>query len=146
MSERFEKEAPGQAFGGSPLDYKNRAYTFLDVLCNDRDFPRAHSYLDPNCVLIHADNPPVRGADEFISGWQQNLKQMPDYHKNILDIVVEPGDEHPGVAKVWVYSQISGITKDKLTDSIDMMHFSASGLFLDSKDVQRTVGRPDAAG
>ena len=41
---------------------------------------------------------------------------------------------------MWVYSQISGITKDKLTDSIDMMHFSASGLFLDSKDVQRTVG------
>lgn len=139
MTTAFEKEPPDQAFGGAPQDYKNRAYTFLVVLCNDRDFDRAHGYLHPDCVLIHADDPPVHGPGAFISNWQQNLAKMTDYHKNIMDIIVEPNLEQSGQARVWVYSQISGITDDRLTDSIDMMQFSADGLYLSSKDVQRVT-------
>jgi hypothetical protein len=64
---------------------------------------------------------------------------MPDYRKDIRDIVVELGHEPDGAARVWVYSQIRGITPGVVRDSIDMMRFSSEGLFLYSKDFQRDV-------
>jgi len=50
---------------------------------------------------------------------------------------VELGQEPDGVARVWVYSRISGITPGVTRDSIDMMRFTRDGFFLYSKDVQR---------
>ena len=52
-------------------------------------------------------------------------------------VEMEPGIA--GAARVWVYSRIQGIAKDATTDSIDMMRFTAEGLFLESKDVQRVT-------
>jgi hypothetical protein len=138
MAEKFEREPAGNAFGGTPGDFKNRCYTFLVILCNDKDMAKAATYLAPNCVLVHADFPPVHGPDAFIAMWEQNLAKMPNYYKDVQDMVVEMEKAH-GVARIWVYSQISGIEDGALTDSIDMMHFTAEGLFLDSKDVQRTI-------
>ena len=142
---QFQREADGQEFGGTPADFKNRCYTFLDVLCNDKNLDRAARYLHPDCVMIHADNPPVHGSSAFLGAWGANLEKMPDYHKDVRDIIVELGGPSEA-ARVWVYSRISGINGDSLTDSIDMMHFTADGLFLDSKDVQRPLGKPDATG
>jgi len=136
MADHFQREPDGYAFGGSPQDYKDRCYTFLITLCNDKDMVRAARYLDPECVLTHEDNPPVRGAEAFIRTWSQLLGKMPEYHKDIQSMVVEMDSERPSVARVWVYSRITGISTS-VRDSIDMMHFSADGLFLDSKDVQR---------
>jgi hypothetical protein len=105
----------------------------------------AASGILPDCVLIHADNPPVHGSSAFPGVWGANLAKMPGYHKDVRDIIVELGDPS-AAARVRIYSRISGMQGDSLTDSIDMMHFTADGLFLDSKDVQRPLGKPDAAG
>ncbi len=140
MPEMFERD-DGRSFGGSPADFKNRCYTFLVVLCNDKDFDKVRQYLDPECVLIHEDNPPLKGPDAFVTTWQKTLEKMPNYHKNIRDMMHEPDPERPGAARIWIYSQITGIT-DTVRDSVDMMHFTAEGRFLDSKDIQRdTKGR-----
>ena len=138
MGERFRQEGPGEVFGGSPQDYENRCYTFLVTLCNDKDMERAAAYLPPDCMLIHEDNPPVHGAKGFIESWGKLLQHMPNYHKVIKDILVEKDPESPNAVRVWMYSRITGITA-RVRDSVDMMHFSTSGLFLDSKDVQRDI-------
>jgi hypothetical protein len=142
MAAHFDRETAAEAFDGSPRAFKNRCYTFLVVLCNEKNFDKAASYLHPDCVLIHEDYPPQAGADNFISSWKNLLKKMPDYHKTILDMVFEPDPDRPGGARVWVYSQITGIS-EKVRDSIDMMHFTGNGLFFDSKDVQRDT-KPSA--
>jgi hypothetical protein len=134
--------APGpaaQPFNGTPDAFKERCYTFLNILCNDKDMKKAAEFLDPDCILIHEDHDSVHGAQAFIDTWKANLDRMPNYHKDIKDMIVEflPGDE--GMARIWVYSRISGITEGSLTDSIDMMRFTPKGLFLQSKDVQRTI-------
>ena len=139
MAEKFEREQDGEVFGGTPDDFKNRCYTFLVILCNHTEVDNAASYRAADCVLVHEDFPPVRGPEAFIAAWKQNLAKMPNYHKDIKDMVVEMDKESDGVARVWVYSRISGIESSGLTDSIDMMRFTAKGLFLDSKDVQRAV-------
>ena len=131
------KEAPGEPFQPTPEGYKQRCFTFLYVLCNDKDMKLAATYLAPDCVLVHEDAPPVRGAEAFISTWGTTLKKMPNYHKDMQDMMVELGQEPGGVTRVWVYSRIDGITPGVVRDSIDMMHFTADGLFLYSKDVQR---------
>ena len=135
----FKRSEVGGAFGAKPQDFKDRCFTFLDVLCNDKDMEKASAYLAPDCVLIHEDHPPVRGPKAFIAVWVKNLATMPGYRKDIRDMVVEmePGGE--GVARVWVYSRIDGIADGAVTDSIDMMRFTADGLFLESKDVQRAT-------
>ena len=137
MPELFQRD-DGQRFVGSSKGFKNRCYTFLVVLCNDRDFKQVRLYLDPNCVLIHEDDPPLEGPDAFVTTWQQTLETMPNYHKSIQDMIYEADPERPGGARIWVYSQITGVT-DALRDSIDMMHFTSDGLFLDSRDVQRDL-------
>ncbi len=134
-----KSNATNAPFNGTPAAFKERCTTFLVVLCNDKDMEKASSYLAPDCVLIHEDHPPVKGPKAFIEVWQKNLASMPDYHKNIKDLVVEMEEGDEGVARVWVYSQITGIVPGATTDSIDMMRFSADGLFLESKDVQRTI-------
>ena len=107
------------------------------VLCNDMSMGDATGYVAPDCVLIHEDHPPVRGPRAFIDVWQNNLAAMPDYHKDIRDMVVEMEPGAAGVGSVWVYSRIQGIAKDTVADMIDVMRFTADGSFLDSKDVQR---------
>ena len=52
-------------------------------------------------------------------------------------MVIEMEPAAAGVARVWVYSRIQGIAENSMTDSIDMMRFTAEGLFLESKDDQR---------
>ena len=136
----FNRNEIGTEFTGTPEAFKDRCFTFLDVLCNDKDMVRAAAFLAPDCTLIHEDHPPVTGAKAFIDIWKKNLARMPDYHKDIRDMVVEMEPGAAGIARVWVYSRIQGIEKDAITDSIDMMRFTAEGLFLDSKDVQRTIG------
>ena len=130
---------PDTPFTGTPAAFKERCATFLVVLCNDKDMEKAARYLAPDCVLIHEDHPPVKGPKAFIDVWQKNLAGMPDYHKDIKDMVVEMEAGDQRIARVWVYSQITGIVPGATTDSIDMMRFTAEGLFLESKDVQRTV-------
>ncbi len=135
----FKRNEVGQVFGAQSQDFKDRCFTFLDVLCNDKDMEKASAYLAPDCLLIHEDHPPVRGAREFIEVWMKNLASMPGYHKDIRDMLVEIEPDGASVARVWVYSRIEGIAQDAVTDSIDMMRFTADGLFLESKDVQRTI-------
>ena len=134
-----EKEADNQTFTASAEAFKQRCYTFLYVLCNDKDMHRAGTYLAPNCVLVHEDQPPVQGSEAFLDTWGKTLESMPGYHKDMKDMMVELGQEPDGVARVWVYSRISGITPGVTRDSIDMMHFTRDGLFLYSKDVQRNT-------
>ena len=88
MPELFQRD-DGQRFVGSSKGFKNRCYTFLVVLCNDRDFKQVRLYLDPNCVLIHEDDPPLEGPDAFVTTWQQTLETMPNYHKSIQDMIYE---------------------------------------------------------
>jgi hypothetical protein len=126
-------------FAGTPAAFKERCAEFLVVLCNDKDMEKAARYLAPHCLLIHEDHPPVKGPKAFIEVWRRNLMGMPDYHKDIKDMVVEMEAGEQGVARVWVYSQIIGIVPEATTDSIDMMRFTAEGLYLESKDVQRTI-------
>lgn len=135
----FERNEIGTTFDGTPKAFKDRCFTFLVVLCNDKDMEAAAAYLAPDCILIHEDHPPVRGPEAFIGIWKKNLAGMPDYHKDIKDMVVEMEPGAAGIARVWVYSRIQGIAKDAVTDSIDMMRFTSDGLFLESKDVQRTT-------
>jgi hypothetical protein len=131
------KEPEGYVFKATPEGFKQRCYTFLYILCNDKDIKKAGTYLAPGCVLVHEDNPPVKGPEAFLDIWGKTLKAMPGYHKDMQDMMVELGQEPNGVARVWIYSRISGITPGVVRDSIDMMHFDPSGLFLYSKDVQR---------
>ena len=133
------KELEGHIFEATSAGFKQRCYTFLYILCNDKDMEVAGEYLAPDCVLVHEDHPPVKGSEAFLATWGKTLKAMPDYYKNMRDMMVELGQEPNGVARVWVYSQISGITPGVLRDSIDMMHFTQDGLFLYSKDVQRDI-------
>ena len=135
----FKRDAIGTTFGGTPEAFKHRCFTFLDILCNDKDMEAAATFLASDCTLIHEDHPPVEGPKAFIDVWKRNLAKMPDYHKDIRDMVVEMEPGAAGVARVWVYSRIRGIAKDAVTDSVDMMRFTADGLFLASKDVQRTT-------
>ena len=138
MSKDWAKiESAGEAFKGSPFAFKQRCFTFLYILCNDKDLKRAATYLAPNCVLVHEDGAPVDGPENFISAWGKNLRAMPEYHKDMKDMVVEMDQTQNGSACVWVYSQISGMKPGVVRDSIDMMRFTAEGLFLYSKDVQR---------
>ena len=131
------KEPEGHIFEANPEGFKQRCYTFLYILCNDKDMKKAGTYLAPDCVLVHEDNPPVRGAEAFLKIWGKTLEAMPAYHKDMQDMMVELGQEHDGTARVWVYSRIDGITPGTVRDSIDMMLFTHDGLFLYSKDVQR---------
>jgi len=132
-----EKEADGQVFTASADAFKQRCYTFLYRLCNDKDMEKASTYLAGNCVLVHEDNPAVEGPEAFLATWGKTLKHMPGYYKDMQDMMVELGQEPDGVARVWVYSRISGITPGVTRDSIDMMRFTRDGFFLYSKDVQR---------
>ena len=131
------KEPEDFPFRATPESYKQRCFTFLYILCNDKDMEKAGTYLAPDCVLVHEDGPPVNGAEAFLATWGKTLAKMPGYHKDMQDMMVEVGQEPNGVARVWVYSRITGITPDVVRDSIDMMLFSREGLFLYSKDVQR---------
>jgi SnoaL-like domain len=131
------KEPEGHVFDATPEGFKKRCYTFLYILCNDKDMKMAGAYLAPDCVLVHEDNPPVKGSEGFLTTWGKTLKAMPGYHKDMQDMMVELGQEPNGVARVWVYSRISGITPNVVRDSVDIMHFTHDGLFLYSKDVQR---------
>ena len=126
------------SFTPSHNNFKDTCAKFLRILCNDKDMSRARSFLAEDCTLIHEDFPPIHGAGNFIQGWSQNLLNMPDYYKTIVDIVCELEEE--GGAILWVYSQINGIHgKDgPVTDSVDMMRFNREGLFVYSKDVQRS--------
>ena len=135
----FGKNKVGDPFDATPQAFKDRCFTFLNVLCNDKDMAKAAAYLATDCTLIHEDHPPVSGPKAFIDVWMKNLASMPDYHKDITDVVVEMEPGPAGVARVWVYSRISGIRNSASTDSIDMMRCTADGLFLESKDVQRTI-------
>ncbi len=134
-----KRNAIGTTFGGTSEAFKDRCFTFLDILCNEKDMEAAATYLAPDCILIHEDHSPVKGPKAFIDVWKSNLVKMPDYHKDIEDLVVEMESGSAGVARVWVYSRIKGIAKDAVTESVDMMRFTANGLFLESKDVQRTT-------
>jgi hypothetical protein len=138
---KYQISTSDMPFTGTADAYKDRCFTFLNVLCNDKDMKKAATYLAPDCVLIHADHPPVKGSKAFIEMWEKNLAGMPKYQKDIEDIIVETLPEDKGVARVWVYSQIAGIKEGAMTDSIDMMRFAPNGLFLESKDVQRTVSQ-----
>lgn len=132
-------ESENQAFNGSPAAFKERCFTFLNILCNDKDLEKAAGYLAPDCILIHEDQATVRGPKAFLDVWQKNLASIPDYHKDIKDMVVEINAEDKGVARVWVYSRINGLGNGEVRDSIDMMRFTADGLYLESKDVQRAI-------
>jgi hypothetical protein len=90
--------------------------------------------------LTHEDNLSLKGPDAFVAMWQKTLEKMPNYHKDIQDMMYEPDPERSGGARIWVYSHITGIT-GAVRDTIDMMHFTAKGLFLDSKDVRRDTKR-----
>ena len=131
------KEPEGFTFKATQEGFKKRCYTFLYILCNDKHMKKAGTYLAPDCVLLHEDGPPVDGPSAFLKTWGKTLQMMPGYHKDMQDMMVELGREPNGVARVWVYSRISGITPNVVRDSIDMMLFSSEGLFLYSKDVQR---------
>ena len=138
----FEKNEIGMLFDGTSSAYKNRCFSFLDILCNDKDLEKAAKYLAPGCILIHEDFPAVKGAEAFIDNWDKNLSTMPRYSKDIQDMVVEFDPEERGIARVWVYSRISGLPNNEVRDSIDMMRFTPDGLFLESKDVQRPIEVP----
>lgn len=125
----------------NPDNFKSTCAKFLRILCNDKDMARARSFLAEDCTLVHEDFPPIHGADNFIQAWSKNLLSMPDYYKTIVDIICELKDESKeGGAILWVYSRISGVHgKDgPITDSVDMMRFNQEGLFVYSKDVQRS--------
>jgi hypothetical protein len=78
--------------------------------------------------------------------WSKNLLSMPEYHKTIIDIVGELGEDKEQGAVLWVYSRISGIpsANGQWIDSVDMMKFNVDGKFVYSKDVQRAVANPDS--
>jgi hypothetical protein len=133
------KEPEGLAFRATPEAFKQRCYTFLYILCNEKDMKMAGTYLAPDCVLVHEDNPSVQGSEAFLATWGKTLKAMPGYYKDMQDMMVELDQAPNGAARVWVYSRISGITPGVVRDSIDMMHFTHEGLFLYSKDVQRDI-------
>ena len=134
----FELNPITMKLDGTPKSFKDRCFTFLNVLCNDKDLEGAASYLASDCILVHEDHPPVHGPRAFLEVWRRNLKGMPAYQKDIRDMVVEMEPGQAGIARVWVFSRIRGIARNAVTDSIDMMRFTADGRFLESKDVQRT--------
>ena len=69
----------------------------------------------------------------------RSLSDSPDSRSAVCSVESDAKPENG--ARVCVYSGISGI-EDNVMDSIDMMHFTADGLFLDSKDAQGTIGGP----
>jgi hypothetical protein len=165
----FERLTVEDHFDGSPAAYKNRCYTFLIILCNEKDLGAAFKYASPvshlrvqnliisnycstrylanDAILLHDDHPPVIGARNFIEAWGGNLNRMPNYHKDVRAIITESDDapRNIGGMKVWVYSRIDGLGEnhENARDSIDMMQFTRSGQFLSSKDVQRIVNLGD---
>ncbi len=117
MPAPFKRDDRQTTFSGSAQEYKDRCFTFLDILCNEKDFERASGYIAPDCVLVHEDNEPVHGAENFIGVWKATLEKMPRYTKEINDIMLEVSPNKQGGARVWVYSTITGIT-DAVRDSI----------------------------
>jgi hypothetical protein len=134
------------SFSGTISAYKDSCAAFLRTLCNAKDMTRARDFLAEGCILVHEDLSPVQGADAFIDMWSKNLLSMPEYHKTIIDIVGELGEDKEQGAVLWVYSRISGIpsANGQWIDSVDMMKFNVDGKFVYSKDVQRAVANPDS--
>ena len=62
----FKRNVIGAEFSRTSDAYKDRCFTFLDVLCNQKNMEEAAAYLAPNCILIYEDHPPVRGPKAFI--------------------------------------------------------------------------------
>ena len=49
------KEPEGRPFEANAEGFKQRCFTFLYILCNDKDMKKAGAYLSPDCVLVHED-------------------------------------------------------------------------------------------
>ena len=114
-------------------DPKHQALTFIEIMCNKRDFDSAATYLTPDMIQYHDDRPPIRGAATFVAGFKRMTTEIaPGFHITVLDAVSEGN-------KVWAFVRISGLPGGDVKEGIDMTVWSDEGKLVSSRDVQRVV-------
>jgi hypothetical protein len=112
-------------------DYTNlqyRATKILQLLCNEREPQSVAAMISPNVIVQHDDSPPVTSREAFLDGWQGFMAEVPEFHLEIMEAIVDDRQR-----KVWVRSEI--------TESIDMMTFDEDGMLVKSEDCQRVRRR-----
>lgn len=120
-------------------DYTNlqhRATQILELLCNERDAQSVVPMIAANVVVQHDDNAPVTSAAAFLDGWQRLIANVPNFHLEIREAVVDDRQR-----KVWVRSEITGLPAGMVKESIDMMTFDEEGMLIKSEDCQRVRRR-----
>ena len=119
--------------GSSKPDPKTQALTFIDLMCNKRDYEKAATYLSPDMEQYHDDREPIRGSETFLAGFKKMATQIaPGFHIEILDAVAQG-------QKVWIFVRISGLPNGLVKEGIDMTTWSEDGKLLLSRDCQRVV-------
>jgi hypothetical protein len=120
-------------------DYTNlqlRATQILELLCNERETESVAPMISPNVIVQHDDSPPVISRATFLDGWQGLMAEVPDFHLEIMEAIVDDRQR-----KVWVRSEITGLPAGMVKESIDMMTFDEDGMLVKSEDCQRVRRR-----
>ena len=115
----------------SPRDLKAHAVEFLDR-CKEKNLSKGATYLHKSMTAYHDDNPPVKGAGQFIAGWTKAIQFIPNFKIEVKDAVKDGN-------KVWLFSKITGLPGGVFKDSVDRSVWGEEGKFVETKDVQRVL-------
>lgn len=87
----------------------------LVALCNDKNLshPILRKHIAPFFSSRQDEFSPSKCRDDHLAVWAEALKEMPDYHAEIVDSVAEI---HEGgrKARVWTFKRLSGIPATEL--------------------------------
>ncbi|KAJ9610299.1 hypothetical protein H2200_005076 [Cladophialophora chaetospira] len=122
----------------TPAALRARATAILTDLCIKKNFDAMPTLMAPNVQVIHDDDPPLIGRDEFISHWKQALTYLPGFNIEIGDQVAEVNEESGG-GKVWSLSKVNGLPGGKQKETVDMLEIDSEGKVVKIKDVQREI-------
>lgn len=92
--------------------------------------------ISPNVIVQHEDDEAVTSREAFLANYQAIIKEVPDFHMEIREAVVDDCQR-----KVWVRSEITGLPAGVIKESIDMMTFNEEGILVKSEDCQRVRKR-----
>lgn len=122
---------------------KGRATYLMQEFCNnhsDFTFPQLLPLIHPDFTATH-DDWPANKWDQFTSTLGGIIKEMPDFHCEVKDVIAEMDQQ--GGGRAWVFSRITGHPGGQV-DSVDMMTFDKEGRIVGTKDVQRSVSEKRA--
>lgn len=119
-----------------PCNLELRATNILTTLFSDPANTSIHGLIAPTIRVEHGDESPTYSVESYLSRFSNAIARYPNLS---FDVKEACADEMQ--MKVWVRSEISGLPRGMVKESIDMLYFDEHGMLVGSVDHQKIKRR-----